>query len=159
QCFVSFKLEGMQRRCFLQLPFAALGAAATTEQGFTSLFDGVSLKGWSVREGPETAFYVQDQSIIVHSGANFPTWLCSDRHYETFGFRGEFYLKGWMDSGIYLHAPEHGRNAWCGLEVKLFHAEQEKPDPYGCGAIFPLVAPREVKVKNKGEWNSFRILM
>ncbi|MBI4902314.1 MAG: DUF1080 domain-containing protein [Acidobacteria bacterium] len=154
----------MRRRAFLSssllAPLAASASfAPESEPGFTSLFDGNSLTGWSIREGPETAFYVDDNAIVVHPGANFPTWLRSQRQYENFDFRGEFFLKGWMDSGIFLHAPEHGRNAWCGLEIKLFHQEQAKPDAFGCGAIFPLIAPKLVKLNNKAQWNSFRILM
>src|SRR5262249_42942427 len=118
----------MNRRSFLRsslaLPASGLSAQSQPEQGFQSLFDGKSLSGWSVREGPESAFFVEDGAIVVHGGSNFPTWLRSSRRYENFDFRGEFFLKGWMDSGIYIHAPEHGRNTWCGMEVKIFHSEQ-----------------------------------
>jgi hypothetical protein len=128
------------------------------ESGFTSLFDGETLKGWTIENGPESAFYVDAGAIAVHRGANYPTWLRSERQYENFDFRGEFFLQGWMDSGIFLRAPEHGRPTSCGIEINLFHQPEDQPGPYSCGAIFPLVAPRAVNVKNKGEWNSFRIL-
>ncbi|MCC6394222.1 MAG: DUF1080 domain-containing protein [Bryobacterales bacterium] len=132
--------------------------AAEDEAGFTPLFDGKSLRGWSVREGPETAFFVDDGSIVVHHGSNFSSWLRHGRQFENFDLRGEFFLKGWMDSGIYLHAPEHGRNPWVGFEVKIFHQEEEAPKSNSCGSIFPVVAPKVVKVRNKGEWNTFRIV-
>lgn len=147
----------MTRRYLLALAAAAVPLRAAIEPGFTPLFDGASLHGWTVQQGPTTAFHVNDGAIAVHSSANFPAWLRSAKQYENFDLRGEFYLKGWMDSGIYLHAPEHGRNTWCGFEIKLFHQAEEKPTPYSCGAIFPLVAPKQVKVNNKGEWNTFRI--
>ncbi|MDX1983779.1 MAG: DUF1080 domain-containing protein [Bryobacteraceae bacterium] len=147
----------LSRRAFLAaVPASAL---AQIEPGFESIFDGSTLKGWTVRDGPRTAFHVLDGAIAVHPSSNFPSWLRYQRQLENFDLRGEFYLKGWMDSGIYLHAPEHGRNTWTGLEVKLFHQQETKPTPYSCGAIFPLIAPRLVKVNNKGEWNSFRIWM
>ena len=146
------------RRAFLAaVPAAA--AAWQEESGFTPLFNGKSLDGWSVREGPETAFYVDNGDIVVHPGANFPTWLRSRKRYENFDFRGEYFLKGWMDSGIFLHAAEHGRPGWTGFEVKLFHQQEEKPTPYSCGSIFPLIPPSAIKVNNQGQWNSFRILM
>jgi hypothetical protein len=129
------------------------------EEGFHSLFDGRTLRGWHVREGPESAFYVKDGAIVVHEGSNFPTWLCSDREYENFDFRCEFFLQGWMDSGVYLHAPEHGRNAWIGFYIKLFHKRDPVPLKESAGAIFPLIAPRKVNVRNQGEWNTLRILM
>ena len=64
-----------------------------------------------------------------------------------------------MNSGIYLHAPEHGRNIWCGMKINIFQEPDAQPKPESMGSIFPLVAPLKVNVKNKGEWNSFRILM
>ena len=123
------------------------------------LFDGKSLGGWSVQDGPETAFYVKDGAIVVHESAGFPAWLRSAQQYENFDLRGEFFVKGWTDSGIYLHAPEHGRNMWCGMKIHIFHQVDAKPAPESMGAIFPVVAPLKVNVKNQGEWNSFRILM
>lgn len=151
-------MHRLSRRHFLAA-CSAMPALAAVEPGFESIFDGQSLKGWSVREGPGTAFHVTDGSIAVHPSANFPTWLRYNRKLENFDLRGEFFLKGWMDSGIYLHAPEYGRNTWTGIEVKLFHQKEEKPTPYSCGAIFPLIAPKTINVNNKGEWNTFRILM
>ena len=129
------------------------------EGGFVRLFDGRSLDGWSVEDGPETAFYVNDGVIVAHESAGYPAWLRSARPYENFDFRGEFFVKGWMNSGIYLHAPEHGRNMWCGMKINIFHQVDEKPAPESMGSIFPLVPPLKVNVKNKGEWNAFRILM
>lgn len=150
----------MNRRAFLAAAAAAPALLrAQPEEGFTSLFDGSSLRGWTIREGPESAFYVRDGAIVVHEGSGYPTWLRSERQYENFDFRGEFFLKGWMDSGFYFHAPEHGRNTWTGFEVHLFHQLDEKPQPQSMGSIFPLIAPRKVNVRSKGEWNSFRVLM
>jgi hypothetical protein len=153
----------MRRRDFLAATGstpAFLAAAQTVgESGFVSLFDGRSLEGWSVCDGPETAFYVDEGAIVVHPSAGYPTWLRSARHYENFDFRGEFFVKGWIDSGIYLHAPEHGRNQYCGMKIHIFHQVDEKPAPESMGSIFPLVAPLKVNVKNKGEWNTFRIHM
>ncbi|HEY2017415.1 MAG TPA: DUF1080 domain-containing protein [Bryobacteraceae bacterium] len=153
----------MKRRDF----FAAAAAApvlmatpqGTDESGFTSLFDGRSLAGWSVADGPEAAFYVNDGAIVVHESAGYPTWLRSAHQYENFDLRGEFFVKGWINSGIYLHAPEHGRNMWCGMKINIFHQVDEHPAPESMGSIFPLVPPLKVNVKNKGEWNTFRILM
>ncbi len=124
---------------------------------YQSLFDGQSLQGWSIQEGPESAFYVDDGAIVVHEGSNFPTWLRSRNVYSNFDFLCDFFVKGWCNSGVYLHAPEHGRNTSCGLKVNLFHQQDSKPRPESVGSIFPLVPPSHVNVKNKGEWNTLRI--
>jgi hypothetical protein len=150
----------MNRRVFLGATSAvSLLMQAKAEDGFTSLFDGKSLHGWTTQEGPETAFYVDDGAIVVHESSGFPTWLRSAVQYENFDFRGEFFIKGWMDSGIYLHAPEHGRPMWNGMQIHIFQQQDATPMPQSMGAIFPVVAPLKVNVRNKGEWNSFRILM
>ena len=134
-------------------------AAVDAEEGFVPLFDGKTLAGWTIQEGPESAFYVEDGCIVVHTEAGFPTWLRSVKEYENFDFRCEFFIQGWMNSGIYLHAPEHGRNIWTGMKVNIFQQVDEKPRPESMGSILPLVAPLKVNVKNKGEWNTMRILM
>ena len=156
----------MNRRTFLAaagaLPAAvhALRSQAPgAEPGFTSLFDGQTLAGWAVQDGPATAFKVMDGAIVVDQGSNFPAWLRSDRQYENFDFRCEFFLRGWMNSGLYLHAPEHGRNIWVGMKINIFHQADKEPRPESAGSIFPLVAPLAANVKNQGEWNTLRVLM
>lgn len=134
-------------------------AGAGAEDGFTSLFDGNSLAGWTIREGPESAFYVDDGAIVVHHGSNFPTWLASNRQYENFDLRFDFFIKGWIDSALYLSAPEHGRPMENGLAVKIFHKQDHTMRPESMGAIFPVVPPRLINVRNNGEWNTMRVLM
>jgi hypothetical protein len=160
----------MKRRAFLTAASAVPAALAapqailaapqnSDESGFADLFDGQSLAGWSVRDGPESAFYVNGGAIVVHESAGYPTWLRSARQYENFDLRGEFFVKGWTNSGIYLHAPEHGRNMWCGMKINIFHQVDEHPAPESMGSVFPIVPPLKVNVKNNAEWNTFRILM
>ena len=150
----------MNRRVFLSGAAAAPAlAAAQSPDKLTPLFDGKTLAGWSVQQGPESAFYVRDGAIVVHESAGFPAFLRSAAQYENFDFRAEFFIQGWMDSGIYFHAPQHGRNTWEGMQMKIFHQQDEKPMPNSMGSIFPLIAPLKVNVKSKGEWNDFRILM
>ncbi|HMC62582.1 MAG TPA: DUF1080 domain-containing protein [Candidatus Solibacter sp.] len=151
----------MNRRAFLSaasaVPVLLAAPQNQDESGFANLFDGHGLDGWSVRDGAESAFYVNGGAIVVHESAGYPAWLRSARQYENFDFRGEFFVKGWTDSGIYLHAPEHGRNMWCGMKIHIFHQVDEHPAPESMGSIFPIVAPLKVNVKEA--WNTFRILM
>ena len=146
--------------CVVPAAFRALHAQSSgVESGFTPLFDGQTLTGWLVQDGPPSAFRVADGAIVVDQSSNFPTWLRSDKQYENFDFRCEFFLRGWMNSGVYLHAPEHGRNIWVGMKINIFHQADAQPKPESTGSIFPLIAPKTVNVKNQGEWNSLRALM
>ena len=153
-------MKGMQRRTFLSASAAAalLPNHTTAQDGLTGIFDGATLNGWSVQQGPASAFYVSEGSITVSDAANFPAWLRFDRPLENFDFSCEFYVKGWIDSAVYIHAPLYGPAQECGFAIKIFH-KQEAPKPESMGSIFPLIAPKLVNVKSKGDWNSLRVLM
>lgn len=138
----------VSRRSVLALPLAAF--AQSSESGFSPI------SSWQIVDGPESAFTVNGAEVAVHSHASLPTWLRSEKQYENFDLRGEFFIQGWTDSGIYIHAPEHGRPSLAGLQLKVFHQPEKEGRNNSCGAIFPEIAPRLVNVK-KG-WNTFRIL-
>ncbi|MEZ5399962.1 MAG: DUF1080 domain-containing protein [Bryobacteraceae bacterium] len=132
-------------------------AAADTPQA-VNLFDGKTLRGWSIEDGPESAYYVKDGAICGSPTAEFPAWLRSARRYENFDLEFEYFLKGWMDGGVYFSAPEHGfRKSTCGFKISLFHQFDESPRNNSAGSLFPLIAPRKVNVKSKGEWNLMRV--
>lgn len=134
-------------------------AAPMLARAGDAIFDGRTLAGWTVRNGPQTAFYVNDGAIVVHEGANFPTWLRYDRRLENFEFRCEVFLKGWANGGIYLQAPEHGRPTETGFKINLFQKRDDPPLAESAGAIFPVVAPLETNVKGQGDWNPLRVIM
>jgi hypothetical protein len=146
------------RRNLIALAAAPFGAPAAAQQGgWKPLFDGSSLNGWTIVDGSESLYYVQDGAICVSDFASFPAWLRSAAEYENFELEGEFLIKGWTDSGIYLHAPEHGRPTQSGFQIKVFHQTSNNPSPYDMGAVFPTLAPSKINVK--AGWNSIRILM
>lgn len=144
----------MLRRVFLAS--SAAGALSAAADGFVPLFNGRDLTGWRVVDGPDSSFFVEDGAIVVSQAGNSPTWLQSHRTYENFELRGEFFVKGWIDSGLLLHAPTHGNAQDAGFCIKLFH-KREAPKPEGMGSIFPVIAPKTVNVKSNGEWNTFRV--
>lgn len=149
----------MNRRAFVTAALATPILLGDTEPGFTSLFDGATLGGWSVQEGPPPAFKVEDGAIVIDQGSGYPAWLRSEKRYENFDFRCRFCVQGWSDSGIYIHAPEHGRNTWTGMQIKIFQQLDKEPRSNSMGSIFPLIAPKLVNVKNNKAWNTLRILM
>ncbi|MFN0103414.1 MAG: DUF1080 domain-containing protein [Bryobacteraceae bacterium] len=136
--------------------FLASAAILAAPPPFTPLFNGRDLTGWHVVDGPDSAFYADDGAIVVSEAANSPVWLRSAKQYENFELHAEFFIKGWIDSGLLLHAPLHGNAQDAGFCIKLFH-KNELPKPEGMGSIFPLVAAKTVNVKSKGEWNEIRV--
>jgi hypothetical protein len=145
----------MNRRQFVAILPSLLAAA--NEPQPKPLFDGRTLDGWTIQDGPESSYYVTDGYIVGSPAAEYPAWLRSARQYENFDLEFEYFLKGWMDGGVYFSAPEHGSRSRGGFKVSLFHQQDADMRTNSPGAIFPVVAPRLVNVKNKGEWNTMRI--
>lgn len=85
---------------------------------------------------------MEDWAIAIQESEGFPAWLRSLKQYKSFDFCGEFFIKGWSDLGIFVYAPDHG---------------QPEPEPESMGAIFTILVPRKVNVKDG--WNTFRILL
>jgi len=146
------------------MPFAAaplvttlLARADSQSAGWINLFDGSTLDGWTIVDGFESQYYAADGAICVAEHASFPAWLRSVRQYENFEMAGEFFIKGWTDAAVYLHAPEHGQPSKSGFQIKVFHQAGAPPTAYSAGAVFPYVAPLKVNVKEG--WNPFRIFM
>ena len=130
----------MTRRQWLALGVIAPPLVAA-QDAFAPIFDGKSLRGWTIVDGPDSSFYVDDGALCVSPVASFPAWLRSERQYENFDLRGEFFIKGWTDSGIYFHAPEHGRPTMAGFQWKVFHQKEDKPTRQSMGAVFPYRRP------------------
>ncbi len=140
----------MKRRSFL-------GYLPVFPAALSAQFDGKTLKGWSVQSGPESAFYLADGMIAASETSGFPAWLRYDRRLENFELEFEFFLKGWMDGGVYFSAPEHGHKSRCGFKISIFHQKDDQPKTNSSGAIFPLVAPLRTPLKGSGEWNAMKI--
>ena len=149
-------MAGISRRHFLA---AAAIPRVLSGQEAQSVFDGKSLAGWSVQDGPEAAFTVANGTILGTPSSGYPAWLRSAKRYENFDLRLEFALRGWTDGGLYFHAPEHGRRTWSGFKVSIFHQQDKEPRTNSMGSIFPIIAPRVVNVRSRGEWNALRVLM
>src|SRR5262245_25354560 len=84
----------------------ALAGSADPEEGFVSLFDGKSLKGWEVMNGAR--FVAEDGVIKLPGGSG---WLRSEEEHGDFVLRLEVrWLKAKQDSGIFLRASKEGKN-------------------------------------------------
>jgi hypothetical protein len=141
----------MTRRQWLMAAAAPTICAQEVEKGFQPV------SGWTIVDGPESAYIVTGDEISVSPFASFPTWLRSGREYENFELRGEFFIKGWTDSGLYLNAPEHGRPTWAGMQIKIFHQNEKTPTPQSVGAVLPVIAPLAISVREG--WNDLRVWM
>lgn len=148
----------LRRRSFLLSAAALALPRVAPGDDPLPLFNGRDLAGWHVRNGPESAFHVSEGAIAASPSSGWPAWLSTDREYENFDFSCEVLFRGWTDGGIYIHAPEHGRPANCGLKINLFHQIDKEPKTNSMGSVFPLIAPRRADLHNPKDWNRIRIL-
>src|ERR1051325_9076232 len=85
------------------------------EEGFTSIFDGESLKGW---QGGTGAYEVKDGAIVClkdGKGGN----LYTEKEYANFVLRFEFKLTPGANNGIGIRAPREGDAAFVGMEIQV----------------------------------------
>ena len=144
------------------------GQSAAPE-GFTSLFDGRTLKGWRPYVGspPEVAqmdasqyadalrrgfdelklHWSVEDGVIITDGKG--TNLCTAKDYGDFELLIDWKIKPGGDSGIYLRGSP---------QVQIW----DRPD-IGSGGLYNNEKhpsrPLAIADRKSGEWNTFRILM
>src|SRR5205807_2414748 len=102
---------------FLATLFAMVcpvAAAASPEPGFSSLFDGSTLQGWTLVGKKGQGYIVQDEKIIcpTNGGGN----LFTEKEFGDFVLRFEFKLAEGSNNGIGIRAPLSQGIAYLGME-------------------------------------------
>lgn len=130
-------------------------------QGFTALFNGENFSGWQVI--PEnTVFSIEDNMILCSGESGFPNVLLTEKKYENFILHIDFKIHPAAktgNSGIFIHAPAHGRQSKNGFEIQILDTFNEPPTKTSAGAIYDLVAPDTNAIRAVGEWNHYEITM
>lgn len=134
---------------------AVLGSDACAAEGFTSLFNGKDLSGWTPVGTPD-AFVVKDKAIHTSGARPYPSWLRSDKAYENFILRFEYRTEGWYEGGVLFHAPLYGPGSKLGFKLHLRH-DQKAYDLRSPGAIYDAAAPRSIANLPSGQWNRCEI--
>ncbi len=161
-------IDGITKRiCFLFPAIAAIivfsfpanaGINELTKQeeksGFELLFNGEDLTGWTPTANPK-AFSVEDGCIILTP--NKGHYLRSEKKYENFILRLEYKLAPKTNSGIFFHAPEHGRLSRIGGEIQIFDSHGQEPKTWHAGALYGVYPPKVDASKPAGEWNELEL--
>ncbi|MDX1952385.1 MAG: DUF1080 domain-containing protein [Verrucomicrobiota bacterium] len=134
--------------------------AATPEQGFTSLFDGESLKGWTLIGKNGQGYVIKDGVLICpkDGGGN----LFTERQYTNFIFRFEFKLDDGSNNGLGIRAPLEGDAAYLGMEIQILDDTATKwgklRDVQYHGGIYDVFPPKRGALKKIGEWNEEEVI-
>ena len=132
----------------------AVREAASQDTGWTTLFDGKSLDGWS--QVGESNWRVEDGAIVVDKMPGKDAgYLVSKDSYKNFVVRVEFWPSDDANSGIYFRCldPKKITDRTC-YEANIF---DQRPDPsYGTGAITRYVEINPMP-KTGGKWNTIEV--
>lgn len=139
----------------LLLTALSLPVAAPAQGGFTPLFDGRTLNGWTLvgKVGPG---YVAENGVLTcpaDGGGN----LFTEKEFSDFVLRFEFQLSPGGNNGVGIRAPLEGDAAYVGMEVQVLddsaldYAHLE-PAQYH-GSIYKVAAAKRGALKPVGAWN------
>jgi hypothetical protein len=141
-------------------PAAAEDKNKDKEQGFVSLFDGETLKGW---KGSGTSYVVRDGAIVCDPKGKGGGNLYTEKEYGDFHLRFEFKLTPGANNGIGIRTPPSGDPAYVGMEIQVLDdtAPQYKSlAPYQYhGSVYGVVAAKRGHLKPVGEWNREEIIL
>lgn len=125
------------------------------EAGFTSLFDGKSLAGWT---GATESYKVEDGAIVCVTGSAGN--LLTAKEYANFTVRFEFRLTEGANNGLGLRCPPtaKGNLHLEGTELQILDDTAEKyktlkPYQYH-GSVYGIAAAKTGHLKPLGQWNS-----
>ncbi len=129
-------------------------SAKEAKEGFVSLFDGKTLKGWQ----GDVKGYVVENGTIVCKGVN----LYTAKQYANFVFRFEFKLPPAGNNGVGIRTPLKGDAAYVGMEIQILDDGDpvyKDLHPYQAhGSIYGVVPAKRGALKPVGQWNQEEII-
>ena len=147
----------MTRITALALGLVLLGLAGgqapsqtSAQGGFTTLFDGKTMKGWNVVG--DANWSVADGAVGANKGSGF---LVSPVAYGDFQLIADIWVDDDANSGIFIRCSDPKMiTAMNAYEVNIF---DKRPDPaYRTGAIVNVAKPA-AQVNAGGKWNTLDI--
>lgn len=163
-CIAAIVLLGISSTCAENVAPAADSTGLTEEeirQGFVSLFDGETLKGWQGWLGGLDD-YVVENGVLVYKQGGSKGNLYTIEEYSDFIFRFEFKLSAGGNHGVGIRAPLEARPHLAGMEIQILDDDAPcwaklKPCQYH-GSIYCCVPAKRGHLKPVGQWNSEEIM-
>jgi hypothetical protein len=135
-------------------------APVSAADGWTNLFNGRDLAGWTVL-GKQNGWKVAD-GVIIGSTPSEPGWLATDADYDDFELELEYKLSPGSNSGVFLRASAGGKVSGADFhEVQLLDDAAAKyanvsPDSKN-GALFHQLAPAKAVAAPPDQWHRLRV--
>ncbi len=132
--------------------FAVADDAFAIESGFTHLFDGQSLAGWT---GAVDGYLAEDGCLVSRSEAG--GILYSETVYDDFVLKFEFMLEAGGNNGIGIRVPLGGHPSQDGMEIQILDngdAQYADLGPYQYhGSVYGIASAKRGYLREIGQWN------
>jgi hypothetical protein len=140
----------------------SLSTSAQQESGFSSLFDGQSLQGWTLLGKRGDGYGVKDGVIYCARGGGGN--LLTEKEYSDFVLRLEFKLEEGSNNGIGIRAPLTTAVSTLGMEIQILEEGAALAGKWGeirdtqfHGSVYDVIPAKKGALKKPGEWNSEEI--
>jgi len=144
---------------------------AEEEAGWTLLFDGSSLDGWTTygKEQPGPAWTVSGDTLMLdhQPGGKSTTGgdLVTEETFEDFELRFEWKVKRSGESGVFFRVPDAGSGRDVrdtGPEMQLIdnmHSTEAQKEHHQAGDLLGLKSSNFVAANPGGQWNTARLVV
>ena len=143
----------------LAIGSSSLVSAQGGETGFTPIFDGKTLAGWTTIGQRGEGYGVKDGVLYCAKGGGGT--LITDKQYDDFVLRFEFKMpEGGSNNGLGIRTPREGDAAYQGIELQILDEKAALAGKWGKlketqyhGSVYDVIAAKRGAMKPAGEWN------
>jgi hypothetical protein len=134
--------------------------AGKSDKGFVNLFDGKTLKGWTLLGGKGDGYGVKDGVLYCAKGGGGN--LLTEKEYADFVLRLEFKLQAAGNNGVGIRAPMTDKSiAYDGMEIQILDDADPKYaelKPWQVnGSVYGVIPAERMAMRPLGEWNEQEI--
>lgn len=143
--------------CLLTIFTFTTFAQKKNKDGWYTLFDGKSLKGWKVSENPNS-FQVVDGAIKIDGPRAhlFYVGKVENANFKNFEFKTQIKTEPMANSGIFIHT-EYEEDGWPGVGYEI-QVNQSHGDWRKTGSVYSFKDVKETYVSDN-EWYTKHIIV
>ena len=136
---------------------------APDAEGFSPLFNGKDLTGWTYGSGKKAGAGYQVQDGVLFCTARDGGNLYTEKEYADFHLKFDFKLEPNSNNGVGIRAPAQGDAAYVAMEIQVLddngpqYKDKLRPAQYH-GSIYDVVPAKRGHLRSTGEWNSEEII-
>lgn len=131
------------------LASAPLHSAEKADDGWVTIFDGKTFKGWKASENKDS-WKIEDGAFVCHGERSHLFYVGDDKPFVNFEFKADVMTTPGSNAGIYFHTryqetgwPKYGHEA----QVNITHA-----DPKKTGSLYGIVDVLDPPAKDNEYW-------